>query len=89
MKTLVIIVAPMRLADKVGAIKSAIVQYLGTRIVENNSSELSTIVIKETLLEKDKDTISDFVKQVDDKSYVVFIEGEEIPDNEYYFTVNL
>ena len=86
MKTLVIIIAPMHLADKITTVKSAVVQYLGTRMIEENPSELSTIAIKETLSDEDKNTISDLVRQVDDRSYVVFIEGN-IP-NEYYFTVN-
>ena len=86
MKTLIIIIAPMPLADKIIAVKSAVVQYLGTRMIEENPSELSTITVKETLSDEDKNAISDFVKQIDDRSYVVFIEGS-IP-NEYYFTVN-
>ena len=86
MKTVILILVPISQSGTVEEIKSTIVRYLGSRMIEQNSDDVAGLVLNCLLSTTDKSAIVNAVTSRDDRSCVLFLETEKetLPSNDYY-----
>lgn len=84
MNTLVIIIASFDDVEKVANIKQNILNYVGTRMVEENVANYPIIVLNSNLTTMDKENLASFIK--DENMMLQFVETAELPHSHECFT---
>jgi len=74
MTQLILIIPAMSKKVSVAAIKTQIVSYVGTRLIDNNDNNVPGLVLKQSLSKADKEHISEFIKE---NGAIMFIDIDE------------
>lgn len=78
MAQLILIIPVMSKKVSVAAIKTQIVSYVGTRLIDENDNDVPGLLLKQSLSKADKEHISGFIKE---NGAIVFIDiDEELAD---------
>ena len=74
MKQLILIIPAMSKKVSVAVIKTQIVSYVGTRLIDTNDNNVPGLLLKQGLSKADKEHISEFIKE---NGAIVFIDVDE------------
>ena len=74
MKQLILIIPAMSKKVSVAVIKTQIVSYVGTRLIDTNDNNVPGLLLKQSLSKTDKEHISEFIKE---NGAIVFIDVDE------------
>jgi hypothetical protein len=74
MKQLILIIPAMSKKVSVAVIKTQIVSYVGTRLIDTNDNNVPGLLLKQSLSKADKEHISEFIKE---NGAIVFIDVDE------------